>query len=297
MSTPAASSPAISIVTPCRNQASTIRRTIESVAANDDNKIEHIIVDGGSTDGTLEIIAEFPDLKVLSGIDEGPYDAINIGFKHSRGEVLAWLNADDFYLPHALDVVGGVFGAFDNIRWLTSMYPLTANPAGHVTGAGRISCYSRERALHPDALRLNRQVPAMMQQESTFWRRDLWDEAGSGIDTQFRLAADFELWLRFWKLCGPAALESPIGCFRHTDEQRSRVHETEYRREVEAALRLHGISRAGWFRTVLRRSALSLRGLPQSILRYCPFAAEQRVVSRNRQSGDWELRSDFSIPV
>lgn len=287
----------LSIITPCLNQANTIRRTIESVAANDNAVIEHIIVDGGSNDGTSEIASEYPGLTVISGLDEGPYDAINTGFKHARGDVLAWLNADDFYLPHALDVVVPIFDTFDDIRWLTSRYPLTADPDGHVTGAGRISCYSRERALRPDSLRLVRDVPTMMQQESTFWRRDLWDEAGAALDTQFRLAADFELWLRFWKLAEPVALDAPLACFRQLPEQRSRVHETAYRHEVEAALRQHGIRRAGLIRSIARRSALSLRGLPQALLRHCPFAAEQRVVAFNRLSGNWELGREYAVPA
>jgi len=297
MDTPAAPRPVLSIITPCLNQANTIRRTIESVAANDGAVIEHIIVDGGSQDGTVEIASEYPGLTVISGLDAGPYDAINTGFKHAGGNVLAWLNADDFYLPHALDVVAQIFDTFDDIRWLTSRYPLTADADGHVTGAGRISCYSRERALCPDSLRLVRDVPAMMQQESTFWRRDLWDAAGAALDPQFRLAADFELWLRFWKLTAPVALDAPLACFRQLPDQRSRVRETEYRHEVEAALRQHAITRAGWIRTLARRSALSLRGLPQALLRHCPFAAEQRVVAFNRQSADWELRREYAVPA
>ncbi len=297
MITLATSPPAISIVTPCLNQAGTIRRTIESVTGNDHGHIEHIIVDGGSNDGTLEIASEYPGVTVISGLDAGPYDAINTGFKHARGDVFAWLNADDFYLPHALDVVARIFDTFDDIRWLTSRYPLTANPDGHVTGAGRIGCYSRDRALRPDSLRFVRDVPAMMQQESTFWRRDLWDEAGAALDPQFRLAADFELWLRFWKLTEAVALEAPLACFRQLPDQRSRVHENEYRHEVEAALQLHGITRAGPIRTLARRAALALRGLPQAVLRQCPFAAEQRVVAFNRQSGAWELRLEYAVPA
>jgi hypothetical protein len=297
MSKLAAAAPAISIVTPCLNQGTTIRQAIESVANNDNPNIEHIIVDGGSTDDTLKIISEYGSVKLIIGDDDGPYDAINTGFSHARGEIFAWLNADDFYLPHALDVVGSVFGAFENIRWLTTTYPLTADPNGHITGAGMVACYSRKRALRPDSGRLNRQVPTLMQQESTLWRRSLWEETGAMIDTQYPLAADFELWLRFWRVTEPVAIDSPIACFRHHDAQRSRVHEAEYREDVEAALGRHGIRQAGLIRTLGRLAALSCRGLPQVLLQYCPFAAKQQVVSQNRRSGNWELNHRYVVPA
>ena len=99
----ASDSPLVSIVTPSFNMAKYLPETIESVLSQDYPRIEYIVVDGGSTDGSLEILEGFKDrLSYVSGPDGGPSDAANRGFHQSHGEILAWLNADDSYLPGAV---------------------------------------------------------------------------------------------------------------------------------------------------------------------------------------------------
>lgn len=99
----------ISIVTPCFNRADFITRAIESVLEQDYPKIEHIIIDGGSTDGTLEILAQYPHLKVVSEPDQGVYDALNKGIKLAHGKIIGQLNSDDYYKPNILSDVMNVF--------------------------------------------------------------------------------------------------------------------------------------------------------------------------------------------
>ncbi len=274
-----------------------IRQAIESVADNSEANVEHIVVDGGSTDGTIDVLAEFPHLKVIQGQDKGPYDAINIGLSRATGDVFAWLNADDFYVPKALDVVSSIFATFKEIDWLTTAYPLYANAAGQIVGSGRVECYSERRALRPNSAVLTGPVPTLVQQESTFWRRTLWEHAGATLNTQFKLAADFELWLRFWETRELCAIEAPLGCFRYHDAQRSYLRKDEYQADVEAALRAHGGRRIGILRTALRLAALNCRGLPQAMLRYCPFASTQQFAAFDRTSGAWRLHRRFAIPV
>src|SRR4030042_2589290 len=96
--------PLVSIVTPSYNKARFIEETILSVKNQTYPRIEHIIIDGGSTDGTLDIIRKYSDsLTWISEPDKGQSDAINKGWKMSKGEILAYLNADDTYMPRAVE--------------------------------------------------------------------------------------------------------------------------------------------------------------------------------------------------
>ena len=101
--------PFLSIVTPCLNRAQYIREAIESVLVQDFSDIEHIVVDGGSTDGTLEILAQYSHLNVISEPDRNLYDALNKGVKAARGEVIGFLNTDDLYNHNILDEVVSYF--------------------------------------------------------------------------------------------------------------------------------------------------------------------------------------------
>lgn len=289
--------PLISVVTPCLNAAAFIRDAVDSVAANGGLNVEHIVVDGGSTDGTREILGEYDHLKVLFETDEGPYDALNKGFRHSTGAILAWLNADDFYLPRALETVSEVFTRFEQIEWLTTTFPAFSNENGQVVGATQVSAYSRDRALHPDASRFSGSLHSALQQESTFWRRSLWDAAGGRLDTRYHYAADFELWLRFWQHSEIHALSAPLGCFRWRGNQRSLEHADAYAKEVDDILLLHGGSYAGLLPTFGRRAALALRGLPQNALRLVPCGIRQPTVSYDRVDERWEIVDRYAIPA
>ena len=99
------SSPLISIITPCLNKATYIAESIESVLAQQYENFEHIIVDGGSSDGTQDVLASYPHLRWSSKADEGQSDAMNKGFANSRGELIVYLNADDYFEPNAFRAI------------------------------------------------------------------------------------------------------------------------------------------------------------------------------------------------
>ncbi|MEQ1861095.1 MAG: glycosyltransferase family 2 protein [Chthoniobacteraceae bacterium] len=103
--------PRLSIITPCFNSVHTIRETLESVRSQDYANLEHVVIDGGSTDGTLDIVREFPHVRWISEKDEGHWHAMDKGIRMATGEAFAILNADDFYRPGALPAVGETLAA------------------------------------------------------------------------------------------------------------------------------------------------------------------------------------------
>ena len=111
--------PSITVVTPALNAAKTIEQTLASVRDQGYPRVEHVVVDGGSTDGTVEILAAAPGVRYVSEPDNGLSDAMNKGVAMAEGEFIGWLNADDFYLPGALNAVGEALAANPDARWAT----------------------------------------------------------------------------------------------------------------------------------------------------------------------------------
>lgn len=197
----------VSIVTPNFNQASCLERTIVSVLNQGYDNLEYIVIDGGSTDGSIEIIQKYEGrLKYwVSEKDRGMYDAINKGFAHSTGDIMGWLNSDDILLPDALNTIESAFNTFPEIDWVTGM-PVTIDERDRIIGSSYPYPWSRNRLLSGSF--------QWIQQESTYWRRDLWNRAGGKIDDAWTLAGDFELWLRFSRYAQLTSVKCALACFR-----------------------------------------------------------------------------------
>jgi len=183
--------PKISIVTPSFNQGTFIEATILSVIEQDYPNLEYLIVDGGSTDNTVEIIHKYQDRITwwVSEKDRGQTDAINKGFGRTTGEILAWINSDDTYLP----------GAF-----LEAAQYLQENPdVGMVYGDANLvdengNFLSKFPARQTDYKRLRRGSVHIPQQAS-FFRAALWNQVGP-LDPSFYFAMDYDLWVRLAKI-------------------------------------------------------------------------------------------------
>ena len=179
--------PLVSIITPSYNQAQFLEKTIQSVLRQDYPNIEYIIIDGASNDRSVEIIQRYTNQLVywVSEEDAGQTDAINKGFARAQGEILAWINSDDTYLPDA------VSGAVDF---------LNANPdAGMVYGDANLIDETGEvigkfPARQTDYKRLRRGYVHIPQQ-AAFFRAELWRQVGP-LDPTFYFAMDYDLWVR-----------------------------------------------------------------------------------------------------
>lgn len=226
----------ISIVIPTLNRAATIERALLSVL-DQDTPVELIVVDGGSTDGTLDILEGYRGrlAQLVVEPDEGHYAAIDKGLALCRGAVMGWLGGDDFLMPGALSLVARVFAERPQIEWLSSTVPGIMTPDGHVTISPSRPGFARSALLDgsygPGG---TPRFVGSIQQEGSFWRRSLWDKAGGRLDTRWRHAADFELWTRFWRHAEPVGLRSVLAVFAQRPGQISAA--AAYRDEVQAIL-------------------------------------------------------------
>lgn len=230
-----------SIVTPTLNSQDHLQETILSVLAQrGDFYIDYTLVDGGSTDETLKIIEHFDKivksalypinclgfrLRWLSQPDRGMYDAINRGFEHATGDIFAWINSDDIYLPGAFATIAKIFSEHDDIHWLKGITSYSTEST-NIWRLGECHLYTQDWI----KAGIYGRDHHFIQQDSVFWRSWLWHESG-GIDASIKRAGDYYLWIRFGNLAPLVTVKSWLSCFRTIEGQLSQDIET-YMAEV-----------------------------------------------------------------
>jgi glycosyltransferase involved in cell wall biosynthesis len=179
--------PLVSVITPSFNQAAFLEETICSVIGQDYPQFEYIIIDGGSTDGSVDIIKKYANYLTgwVSERDKGQTDAINKGFARAKGEILAWLNSDDTYQPGA--IAQAVACLMDHPE-----AGMVYGDANFIDANGKI--IGRFPAAQTDYKRLRRGYVHITQQ-AAFFRADLWKRVGP-LDPTFYFAMDYDLWVR-----------------------------------------------------------------------------------------------------
>jgi len=201
--------PSVSVITPCLNARATIEQTLESVSAQGYPQIEHVLVDGGSTDGTLEVLERAEGIRFVSEPDRGRPDAVNKGVAISSGEVIGFLNADDYYEPGAVDAVGEALARRPGAVWATGYCHI-------VDGAG---AEMRRPVTAWKNLLLRRYSYGLyltqnfVSDPATFVRRSALERVGP-LDVSLKISHDYDLWLRVARLGDPVVLPRYLSNFR-----------------------------------------------------------------------------------
>jgi len=256
--------PIISVVTPSFNQAKFIADTIESVLSQQgDFYIDYVIIDGASTDGAKEIIAGYESLlkqncrseniaglcfyvaeksvklnrckgisyRWVSEKDNGHGDALNKGFSKTIGDIMCWLNSDDMYIDDAFQSVTEIFRQFDKVKWIVGL-----NCGFDAGGSPRLFTYL-EKYRYKNIFSYLTYNYEWIQQEGTFWRKDLWQQAGGKINTDYKLMVDGELWCRFFLYENLYHVQRELGGYRIHNANRALLSMPRVRAEMEKAIR------------------------------------------------------------
>lgn len=226
--------PVISIVTPSFNQAAFLGRTIDSVLSQEYSGLEYIVQDGNSSDGSKEIIERYETLlaHAESVSDSGQADAINRGFQHATGGIMAYLNSDDMLLPGTLHYVADYFDRHPDVD-IVYGHRVIVNESDEEVGIWILPPHDR------DILNWADYIP----QETLFWRRRVWDKIGGCMDENFRFALDWDLLVRFQE-AGAKMVRLPrfLGCFRVHNSQKStaNIDDVGVKEMASIRRRIHG---------------------------------------------------------
>ena len=252
--------PKISIVTPSYNQAAYLEQSIKSVLDQDYDGLEYVIIDGGSSDKSIDVIKRY-EKKLsywVSEPDAGHADGINKGFAHTHAEIMGWINSSDVYYPWTLKTVVQIFNDLPSVKWISGIPTLVSNEA----------IPKRIKPDYRNAYDFLSGHYNWLQQESIFWRRSLWDEVGGKLNTNLKYACDFELWLRFFQKTSLYFVNTIFAGFRTHENQRGAIAAAAYHAEAAAALagfsrsfRNRDRSRANFIRLTNRNSGRLLRSL------------------------------------
>ncbi|MCE5345940.1 MAG: glycosyltransferase [Bacteroidales bacterium] len=225
--------PKISIITPCYNMERFIELTIQSIIFQDYPNLEYIIVDGGSTDHSIDIINKYKSKIsiIISEPDQGMYDAIDKGIKSSTGDILAWLNADDSYFPWTLKTIARIFAEHDDINWIIGI-PAFFDEERYLTNIYTHAAAKPAKAIANGWFRKG--IYGYLQQESMFWRRNLYFKSG-GLDVNFKFAGDFELWTRFALYSDLVTVALPLAAFMKRKSGLSIGSPQKYQEELDKA--------------------------------------------------------------
>ena len=242
-------SPQITILTPSYNQAVFIEQTIRSVMDQNYANVQHIVIDGGSTDETVEILRKYPHLLWISEKDGGQADALRKGLQLATGDVIGWLNSDDLYESQIFEQVARCFQdtttqwAIGNLSYLFDATSETVpNKSPRVT--------YRTLLENPDIVR----------QQPTFFRRSFLEQAG-GWRPEYFMAMDFDLWVRLAKVAAPVMVDANWAHFRHhTAQKTSLSNALKQEDELQGILKREGASSWAIALFMLRRRWLFAKG-------------------------------------
>jgi glycosyltransferase involved in cell wall biosynthesis len=262
-------------VTPSYNTGRFIEETLRSVRDQDYPRVEHIVLDSGSTDETPEILARFPSVTVIAPARGGITEKVNHGFSIAHGEIFAWINADDFYLP------GAITKAVDALKRHPEVALVYCNYLHVDEESVEIERPRSKQAGVRELIEERNYVP----HQTAFFRREALERVGP-VDTRYPLVQDWDLWIRISKEFPILYVDDWWSAFRVSRGQRSDVHKYEFWRQGRRMTREHGarfftpLFRSYWRGKVSRAGGMIVR------LRWRTFASKLRdfVASFRRRS-------------
>jgi len=221
----------ISIITPSLNQDKFIEECILSVRNQSYANKEHIIIDGGSSDGTLSILKKYSDsIYWISELDRGQSDAINKGFRMASGDLIGWLNADDIYEPNIFGTVSDYFNRNPEIDMLYGDFKL-------INESGETIRLIQEYNFDYKALKFG--INSIAGQ-AVFFKKSILKNTGF-LDINLHYAMDYELWTRISKDFNIQHIPQVLGNFRLYSNCKSVAHPEKTKKEMDIILkRIHG---------------------------------------------------------
>jgi glycosyltransferase involved in cell wall biosynthesis len=266
---PLPEAPLVSIVTPSYNQAAYLEKTILSVLGQDYPNIEYIVIDGGSTDGSVEIIKKYQSRLSywVSEPDRGQSNGINKGFARARGEILNWLNSDDLLMPSAVSIAVRHLMSHPQVGMIYGDR-LVIDSKGNVVGLVELPSFQKAW------LKYSHRIP----QETAFFRRQCWQDAGT-LDETLHGCLDYDLWVRLSRRTGIHHIPFVLGAYR-THALAKSIKDTGsrqslMRRELAAVILRHFGRR--------RRAIIKRLYKRQEVIR---FFLEKRSASRKAEIAD-----------
>jgi glycosyltransferase involved in cell wall biosynthesis len=214
--------PLVSIVTPSYNQANYLEQTITSVLAQDYPRIEYLVVDGASNDGSVDIIRKYANKLTwwISEKDSGQGEAINKGLAHTHGEIIAWINSDDYYLPDAISTAVNIFQEHPDVL-LVYGDMLAVDEKGQTFNVLKYRQLSLQDLL----------CFQIIGQPAVFFRREAYDKVG-GLTTTFHFLLDHHLWIRIAAQGQILHVPQTWAAARYHSEAKNRLKAAEFGREA-----------------------------------------------------------------
>lgn len=199
-----------SVITPSYNQGRYIGQTIESVLSQSVVDVEHWVIDGGSRDETPDVLRRYPSVNWISEPDRGQADALQKGLDRSRGDIVGWINSDDYYETDCFRYVAELFQQ-PEVQWVIGNLAFVFDATGMV----------RDSKTPPTTLGTLLKDPDILRQQCTFFRRTFLERVG-GWNSRYHMTMDYDLWIRLARVAPPMMLDRRLAYFRmHADQKTS----------------------------------------------------------------------------
>ena len=244
--------PLISVITPSYNQGRFIEATIRSVVLQEYSNLEYIVIDGGSTDESIEIIKKYDSHITywISEADQGQSHAINKGFEKATGDILCWINSDDMLKPDALKFVAQILSKSPNASWLVGASELI-NSEGSLTVMREPGSITHQTILN--------WPQNWFPQQSTFWTRKMWEIAGP-LNEELYYAMDYALWLTMFRQSSPIITQKVLSSYRFHDEAKCSANYSKMGKELIQILQHHFNNSSNEFNQNVKKN-ISLIGI------------------------------------